>query len=338
MQMKAIPLFLVTCLLAQPAAAQVDLTVNEVGLAIGDTRRTTGVRLNFRDDKLERVRGINATIWSPYEPAGGAVDGIAIGLPLTGAHTTRGAAVALGGVSATESLTGLGVGGLGIGAGNSLKGIMIGGLGVGTGGTIEGLGVSLVGLGAGGGTRGIMIGGLAVGSGGSVRGLTIGGIGVGAGGGASGITLAGIGVGTGGSIRGLTISGIGVGSGGSVTGVTVAGVGAAAGGRLRGITVAGAGIGAPEIEGLGLTLGGVGGQQVRGVFVAGVHLKVVDDGHFRGAGMSAFSKINGRQDGLTIGLINYARELNGVQIGAINISENGGNRRILPVINIARAP
>jgi hypothetical protein len=147
-----------------------------------------------------------------------------------------------------------------------------------------------------------------------------------------------VGVGSGGSISGLTISGIGVGSGGTVTGVTVAGIGAAAGGRLKGLTIAGAGIGAPEIEGVGVTLGGIGGNEVRGIYVAGAHLKVVDDGYFRGAAISAFSKINGRQDGLTIGLINYARELNGVQVGVVNISENGGNRRILPVVNVARAP
>jgi len=47
----------------------IDLTVDHVGLAIGDVPRVIGLRLNYRDRRLERVDGVNVTIWSPYDGA-----------------------------------------------------------------------------------------------------------------------------------------------------------------------------------------------------------------------------------------------------------------------------
>jgi hypothetical protein len=44
--------------------------------------------------------------------------------------------------------------------------------------------------------------------------------------------------------------------------------------------------------------------------------------------------VQGRQHGLTIGVFNYARHLDGVQIGLINVSDNDGVRRILPVLSV----
>jgi hypothetical protein len=50
-------------LLAQPSYR--DLTVNDVGIAIGDAPRVTGLRINFRDRYLQRVNGVNITVWTP---------------------------------------------------------------------------------------------------------------------------------------------------------------------------------------------------------------------------------------------------------------------------------
>ena len=47
----------------RPLAAQLDLTVDHKGIAIGDVPRVTGLRINYRDRHLERVDGVNATIW-----------------------------------------------------------------------------------------------------------------------------------------------------------------------------------------------------------------------------------------------------------------------------------
>src|SRR5512146_1876840 len=121
---------------ATSASAQVlDLTVSNTGLAIGDRPRVNGVRINFRDRRLEQVNGINVTVWSPYEPATGVVNGLALGLPTTGAKDINGIATGLFGAGAERSITGIGVAPLGIGAGGELRGIMVGGLGVGGGGS-----------------------------------------------------------------------------------------------------------------------------------------------------------------------------------------------------------
>src|SRR5437868_9843978 len=91
-------------------AQVLDLTINNTGIAIGDKPRVNGLRINFRDRRLDRVNGANVTIWSPYEPPSGVVTGFAIGLPATGAKT----------------ITGISVGVLGVGAQNSISGISIG--------------------------------------------------------------------------------------------------------------------------------------------------------------------------------------------------------------------
>jgi hypothetical protein len=55
---------------------------------------------------------------------------------------------------------------------------------------------------------------------------------------------------------------------------------------------------------------------------------------FEGVGASAFNQVMGHQKGLTIGLINYAWSLSGVQLGLLNIvRDNPPARRVLPVLN-----
>src|SRR3954471_18761462 len=84
-----------------PVASQViDLTVHDVGLAIGEKPSMTGLRLNFRDRNLREIKGVNVTVWSPYEPATGRVSGLALGLPATGAKSIHGAAIGLVGAGA----------------------------------------------------------------------------------------------------------------------------------------------------------------------------------------------------------------------------------------------
>ncbi|HVD61214.1 MAG TPA: hypothetical protein VNC11_10125, partial [Gemmatimonadaceae bacterium] len=60
------------------AAQSLDLTVHDVGLSIGDSRRVTGLRLNYRDRRMERVDGVNITLWSPYRDNHGVVNGLAL--------------------------------------------------------------------------------------------------------------------------------------------------------------------------------------------------------------------------------------------------------------------
>jgi hypothetical protein len=50
--------------------------------------------------------------------------------------------------------------------------------------------------------------------------------------------------------------------------------------------------------------------------------------------VGAYNRVRGRQTGLTIGIVNYARELHGFQLGLINIAGNNrGLAKILPIVN-----
>jgi hypothetical protein len=155
---------------AQPS--YLDPTVDDVGIAIGDAPRVTGLRINFRDRYLERVNGVNITVWTPYETTGD-IRGIAIGLPATGAYRVDGLAVALGGVAAEERLRGIAIAPIGAGSGQEITGLIITGIGAGSGGRITGVGIGGIGVGSGGGIRGLMVGGVGVGTGGRLSGITI---------------------------------------------------------------------------------------------------------------------------------------------------------------------
>ena len=321
---------------ATPALAQRDEPSRvRHGIAIGDVPRVRGLRLNFRDRRLERVDGVNVTLWSPYEPARGEVRGLALGLPLTGAGSVEGAALGLG-IGASDRVHGIGVGVIGVGAGGGLRGVMLGGIGVGSGGSIRGITLGGAGVGAGGEMRGLQVGGIGVGSGGGLTGISVGGIGAASGGDVRGLTIAGVGVGSGGRITGISLAGLGIGSGGGMTGIQLAGLGLGTGGTLRGLSVAGLAVGAPRIEGVAAAAA-VGGQEVRGAVLAPLFFRIENDGTLRGMSASAVNWIQGSQRGLTIGLVNFAQRLDGLQVGLLNIvRENPSGRRVLPIVNWGR--
>lgn len=364
----------VACAGSALPAQSLDLMIDNTGLSIGDSRIVRGFRLNFRDRNLERVDGINATIWMPYDDArGGEVNGIALGVPLTGARRISGLGVGIFGVGAEEEFTGIGVGGFGVGAGGDASGILIGGFGVGAGGDVRGLtiggfgagsggtvtGITIGGFGAGAGgsvsglqiggfgvgsggdVRGISIGGFGAGAGGDITGFTVGGFGAGAGGDVTGITVGGFGAGAGGDVKGLTVAGLGAGAGGDMTGITLAGIGAGSGGTLRGFTLAGVGAGAPRVRGI-VVSSVAGGHDIHAGVIAPFYFRLESDedgdlGVFRGVSLSAFNHMKGEQRGLTIGLVNYTWELRGWQLGLINCAESNRRLKCLPLVNWDRS-
>jgi hypothetical protein len=173
---------------------------------------------------------------------------------------------------------------------------------------------------------------LGVGSGGRVQGITIGGLGVGAGQSLRGISIGGVGVGTGGDLSGLTVAGIGVGAGGDTRGLTIAGLGVGSGGTLRWVSIAGVGVGAPRIIGVAVAPM-VGAVDARALVVAPLYFRI-ERGTFRGVSASAFNHIKGDQYGLTIGVLNYARYLHGVQVGLLNYAKsNPAPFKLLPIVN-----
>jgi hypothetical protein len=364
-------LLLAVALPSVAAAQSVDLMVDNTGISIGDSRIVRGIRFNFRDRRMEQVHGINVTLWGPYDDArGGDVNGVALGLPLTGARRIQGIGVGIFGVAAEEDFAGFGIGGFGVGSGGDARGILIGGFGAGVGGDITGLtiggfgagsggevrGITIggFGAGAGGNVSGLQVGGFGVGSGGNVKGITVGGFGAGAGGDITGLTIGGFGAGAGGNVRGITVAGIGAGAGGNVTGLTVAGIGAGAGGDLTGLTIAGLGAGAGGTL-RGVAIGGAaggsrvralivtlaaGGQDVKGGVLAPGYFRVESDdegelGVFRGVSVSSFNHIRGEQRGVTIGLVNSAWTLKGGwQIGLSNyVRDQRRGPKWLPFFN-----
>jgi len=315
-------------------AQGIDLTSHDVGIAIGDKPRVVGLRINYRDRNLREVRGANVTIWTPYEPATGDVYGLALGLPATGAKNIRGLGVGILGFGTSQSMKGIGIGGLGVGGGGDIEGITLGGVGVGSGERLRGIQIGGIGVGSGGSVTGLSVGGVGVGGGGAMRGIQIGGIGVGSGASVTGLSIGGIGVGSAGDVRGISIGGVGVGAGGDMTGLSIGGIGVGGGGRVRGLSIGGVGVGAPRLEGVVLSGVASGGQFVHAIVFSTAYFKVDSSGRFDGGSLSAVNNVSGSQHGLTIGLWNYARDLHGAQIGLVNISDNDGRRRILPLISV----
>lgn len=314
------------------------LGADDVGIGIGDVPRLTGIRLNYRDRALERVTGINVTIWAPHEEMDGRVAGLALGVPVTGAGTLEGVGIGAG-VGVVNDFRGLGVAPLGMGAGGDLVGIHLGGIGMGAGGELRGLAVGGVGMGVGGDARGIVVGGVGMGVGADFTGLAVGGLGGGIGGSMTGIFAGGLGAGIGEDARGVVLAGLGAGVGGDLRGLAVGGLGFGVGGELRGVAVSGLGVGANRIRGIVLSGIGAGSPDATGGFVAPAFFIVGSEeleGEFRGVSISAYNRIRGRQRGLAIGLLNIAQELHGVQIGLVNIAWNKESFPVLPLVNWSR--
>ncbi|MGB8952915.1 MAG: hypothetical protein WCC06_09675 [Candidatus Aminicenantales bacterium] len=279
-----------------------DFPSKKWGISFGNSKEFTGLRFNFRDSQVKCVNGINVTLWQARKDNGEAsVNGLSLGL-IAGAGRLNGIQLGLLGVAAEKKMAGLSLGLLGIGSGGDMVGVNIGGIGAGCGQNLIGLN----------------IGGLGVGAGQDLRGINIGLLGAGAGR----------------DVAGINIGGLGIGAGRNLAGINIGGLGAGAGEKLIGLTICGLGAGAPEVQGVTVGGLGVGGNILKGVQLALGTVRVENDGHMIGFSASAFNHIRGTQTGLTIGLVNYARRLKGVQIGLINIvRDNPKYMKILPILN-----
>ena len=134
------------------AGASLDLPSRDWGISLGNSSRFTGLRINFRDSYLERINGLNLTLWRPRGTPGGEINGIALGL--------------LG--PSADRLNGLSVGLLGVVAGERARGVNIGGLSTVSGGSMEGLNYGTFATVAEDNLSGINLAGLAVVSGGTL--------------------------------------------------------------------------------------------------------------------------------------------------------------------------
>jgi len=361
-------LIVVTVLIMPYSAATQSLNIpsSRGGISFGNSKAFTGLRFNYRDRDVEYVNGINVTLWQPHEskqlsqirglslgvlPGGGELSGIQLGLLGVSAQTNlRGISFGLLGIGGGAVVKGISIGGLGLGGGGIVSGLNIGGLGVGAGGILSGITLAGLGAGSGGDVSGLNLAGLGFGAGGDMRGITMAGFGVGAAENVGGLQLAGFGIGAGGNLTGISMAAFGVGAGGDITGISITGLGVGAGEKIKGITISGLGVGAGNelcgitLAGLGagsrtlrgLTIAGiaVGGKELKGVQLALGTVRVADDGCMSLFSASAFNHVQGIQSGLSIGLVNYARRLVGLQLGVINIvKDNPKYLRILPLFN-----
>ncbi|MBD3224589.1 MAG: hypothetical protein GF313_07660 [Caldithrix sp.] len=306
----------------------------EYGLSLGNSKEFTGIRINVRDKNVQKINGFNLTFWSPVENNVAIYNGLSLGVMAKGGHL-NGIHTGIIGAAAQYKINGIAFGLLGAGAGEAINGIAFGLLGAGSGGTIQGIALGGLGAGAGSNFKGISLGGLGSGTGGDFTGIAIGGLGAGAGGNYTGIGIGGLGLGAGGHFKGIGFGGLGVGAGGDFTGAGFGMVGVGCGGTLRGLAVGGFGTGAPVIK--GMTLSGVasGAEKFIGVNGSIGVLRIPDGGQFKGLSVSTFNWIKGNQTGITIGLLNIAKELNGLQVGILNYADNNPKwLRVLPILNV----
>ncbi|MEW6755993.1 MAG: hypothetical protein AB1505_34185 [Candidatus Latescibacterota bacterium] len=324
-------------------AGSLDLGASGYGVSFGNSREWTGLRLNLRDEGVRQVRGLNVTLWKSGRratgvfsgvqlglvgPEGATLNGLAVGGLGTGAHRAlRGVAIAGMGAGAGGDLTGVALAGLGAGAGGDLTGIALAGLGTGTGGDLRGLAAGLVGAGTGGDGWGLILGGIGAGVGHDLHGAALGGVGAGVGGDLTGVVGGLVGAGVGGTLRGLGFGGAGVGAGKDLVGIGLGGLCVGAGGRLCGLAVGLGGVRADEgIQGIALSAISTGAPTQEGICVGLLNGYVFEDFWFR--------RRNEGTAGLTVGLVNYAPSLRGVQLGLLNYAGNNPRwARLLPLLN-----
>jgi hypothetical protein len=105
-------------------------------------------------------------------------------------------------------------------------------------------------------------------------------------------------------------------------------------GTLSGLSIGGLGVFAPKVRGAAIGGTNVRAQDVRAIVLSGAYFKVHEGGQFYGGTLAPVNNVQGAQHGLAIGLFNYARELHGAQVGIINVSDNRGSRRVLPLLSV----
>jgi hypothetical protein len=205
----------------------IGLTIHGYGLSFGNARRITGIRVNGQDAELDRVNGINVTLWKPREPLTGTVNGIQAGV-LPGSRQVSGIAVGLGGVVTEQRARWLTVGGLGAVSNSDIFGVVVGGLGAVANRDIRGIAVAGLGTVANGDLSGIALGGLATVANRDVTGAGLAGLALVANGSITGVGIGGLAVVADREIRGLAVAGY------SVDSHRLAGVSVSAYNRIRG--------------------------------------------------------------------------------------------------------
>lgn len=150
--------------------------VNKYGISIGNSYEFTGIRINFADENVKLVNGLNVTFWFKFAKNQNAVvNGISIGVIPT-AGSMQYINLGLLGVGTAHNLNGVSICGFVVGSGGNINGLSLSGLITRAAGSQEGegiiSGIAISGLGIGANAiNGLAIGGLAVGTDGDINGI-----------------------------------------------------------------------------------------------------------------------------------------------------------------------
>ncbi len=318
-------------------AGSLDFPRSIFGISIGNSREFTGLRINFSDRNVVRVTGINLTFWRARENAKAVVRGISLGIYGPEAGVLRGIQAGLLGVAGHGQVAGISVGGIGVGSTGEVRGVALGGIGVGADTLVRGIALGLVGVGSGGNLEGVAIGGIGVGAMNRVQGIALGLLGVGAGEDMNGVAAGVLGVGAGHDLQGFAVGGVGVGSGNNLTGIFIGGIGVGCRYLLRGVAIGGVAVSAESIHGAAVSVGANGALHLRGVMASLLYNRIRPRGQARGLLLAGYNRVSGKLTGISIGIVNEAEHLHGVQLGLINIiHENPGIASVFPIFNFGK--
>jgi hypothetical protein len=287
---------------AEPPASHraLNLTAGGVGLGIGNSRRVTGIRINAVDHQVERVNGLNLTLWIPKRNPDLVVNGAAVGL--IGPRARK--------------ITGVGLGGVGVVTSEQMNGVAAGGVIVLSQNQINGIAVGGVAAVAEQRLRGIGVGGLAAVGDHGIDGIAVGGL----------VTLAEA------NVNGITAAGLLTINEGRLTGASLSPGVSFVDGELRGVNAAGV-LAYSRYVARGIQVGAAAtaADTMVGLAAAGLYSR---SNELRGLSVASWNDVRGVQRGITIGIYNYARAIRGVQIGLLNyVRSNPKGLRLLPIFN-----
>lgn len=153
-----------------------NIPCKKYGLSFGNSYEFNGIRINFADNNVKKINGINVTFWlSKYNNRDAVVNGISFGIIPTASRMGLINIGVLGVGTSNNNLNGFSFGGLGIGSGGNVNGLSIGGLLImadGDSSRISGISIAGLGLGAKKTINGIGVAGLIVGTDGDINGMT----------------------------------------------------------------------------------------------------------------------------------------------------------------------
>lgn len=135
--------------------ASLDLAVAGTGIGFGNSRALNGVRLNFRDEAVESVNGLNVTLWDPGKNPDLVLRGIALGLARTDAREAWG--LSLGGIAGGDHLYGINLGLLAARGRARLRGLNASGFSTWAGEELSGINAGLM-VSGGGAINGLTLG------------------------------------------------------------------------------------------------------------------------------------------------------------------------------------